>query len=164
MDYSVIEDENAARATIEKHRTDVMNNMNVFVEKLIFRAQDHDMSKFSDEEFPALFEIMRVVNRQGKADFGTPEYERRKAMLEPMTKHHYADPNNTHHPEHFENGLDGMDLLDIIEMFCDWKAAGEERNLDGKMSLNKAMERYNMSRQLRNIFLNTAKNLGIDHT
>jgi hypothetical protein len=54
-----------------------------------------------------------------------------------------------------------MSLLDLIEMFCDWKAAGE-RHANGNFaeSLNINRERFGMSPQLAEIFENTRKELG----
>ena len=53
---------------------------------------------------------------------------------------------------------DGMDLYDIIEMFCDWKAASK-RNVDGSISksIEIGQKRFNMSGQLVKIFKNTVK-------
>jgi hypothetical protein len=150
-----------ADASIVSHRADVRANIDVFRDELGERAHKHDMSKFGDEEFYALADILKMVKRDGKVDFGTPEYERRKALIEPMTRAHYAHPDNKHHPEHFADGVSAMDLIDLVEMFCDWKAAGEARNASGKMSLEGAMTKYHFSSQLKDIFRNTARNLGI---
>jgi hypothetical protein len=52
-----------------------------------------------------------------------------------------------------------MDLLDLVEMFFDWKAA-TERTKDG--DIRKSVEinstRFNLSPQLVNIFNNTITN------
>jgi hypothetical protein len=55
-----------------------------------------------------------------------------------------------------EEGIAGMDLLDLVEMYCDWRAAGE-RHADGDFieSLKKNGERFKMDPQLVSIFLNT---------
>lgn len=51
-----------------------------------------------------------------------------------------------------------MNLLDILEMLCDWKASSERHN-DG--NINKSIEinanRFNMSPQLVKILENTVK-------
>jgi hypothetical protein len=49
-----------------------------------------------------------------------------------------------------------MNLLDILEMFCDWKAASE-RHADGDIieSIKKNQKRFNMSDELTQILLNT---------
>lgn len=60
-----------------------------------------------------------------------------------------------------ESGANGMSLLDLIEMLCDWKAA-TERHTDG--DLRKSLEinktRFGLSDQLHSILTNTAKELG----
>lgn len=71
-------------------------------------------------------------------------------------QHHYAQYR--HHPEHFDNSIDDMNLIDIVEMFCDWKAASE-RQLDGNLlkSIEKNADRFNIDPQLKHILINTAK-------
>ena len=50
-----------------------------------------------------------------------------------------------------------MNLVDIVEMFCDWKAA-TERHHDGNLhkSIEKNAVRFEMNAQLVKIFENTA--------
>lgn len=50
-----------------------------------------------------------------------------------------------------------MCLFDLIEMFLDWKAAGE-RHSDGNIykSIEHNRERFGISEQLEHIFINTA--------
>jgi hypothetical protein len=128
-----------------------------FSNVLMQRALDHDRSKFTPEEQGPLDEMQRLVNEQGQVPFGSPEYEERKKILAPMLKHHYE--NNSHHPEHYSDGVNGMDLYDIVEMFNDWKAASE-RGEESQMSITQACERYEVSPQLEKIFKNTAVRLG----
>jgi len=68
--------------------------------------------------------------------------------------HHYA--KNRHHPEHFARGTKDMNLIDLIEMFCDWKAATMRHN-DGNLekSIEKNQTRFGMSEELTEIFKNT---------
>jgi hypothetical protein len=66
-------------------------------------------------------------------------------------KHHYA--NNRHHPEHFENGINGMNLLDVIEMVCDWKAAADLKGVEP--NLDYLAQRFGISDQLKNIIAAT---------
>ena len=53
--------------------------------------------------------------------------------------------------------LRGMNLIDIIEMFCDWLAA-TQRHADGDImeSIEKNQERFGYSDDIRQIFENTA--------
>jgi hypothetical protein len=73
--------------------------------------------------------------------------------------HHYA--NNRHHPEFHGYGLNGMTLVDLIEMLADWKAATERHeNGDLFKSLLINQERFKMSGQLFDILTNTARTYG----
>lgn len=55
----------------------------------------------------------------------------------------------------------GMDLIDVIEMLCDWKAAVERHN-DGdiRKSLEINRERFGISEQLYSILINTVNMMG----
>lgn len=71
-------------------------------------------------------------------------------------EHHYA--NNSHHAEHWPNGINDMDLFDVLEMLFDWKAAGERQNGGNIMiSLETNKKRYNISDQLYGILNNTVQ-------
>jgi len=139
-------------STLEHIRT-VATNINKFVIGLIQRGNNHDQSKLETPE-KELFDQETPLLEQ--LTYGSPDYKKSLERLGPALNHHYA--NNSHHPQHYSNGIDDMDLLDIVEMYCDWKAA-VARTKDG--SFDKSMEinakRYKMSRQLYNIFMNTSK-------
>ena len=89
-----------------------------------------------------------------KIEYGSKEYQDSLAALGDALKHHYE--MNDHHPQHFENGIDGMGLLQLVEMYLDWSAAAR-RNKDGdiRQSIEINREKYGMSDQLYHIFLNT---------
>lgn len=66
-----------------------------------------------------------------------------------------------HFPEYYQNGIDGMSLLDLVEMFVDWKAASERHasgNVEKSIQINS--KRFGMSPQLAAIFENTRLELG----
>lgn len=71
-------------------------------------------------------------------------------------QHHYS--KNSHHPEHYGNGVNGMDILDIVEMLCDWKAASERMQGGGDIirSIEINAERFNLTLQMMEILKNTA--------
>ena len=76
--------------------------------------------------------------------------------MKPILDHHYK--NNRHHPEYHKNGIDDMNLIDLVEMFCDWLAA-TKRHADGDImkSIKHNKDRFKMNEQLVKIFENTAK-------
>lgn len=120
---------------------------------LIRRAMNHDDSKLQEPEKSKFDELTPKLKG---LTYDTPEYKASLKELGEALTHHYE--NNSHHPEHYENGINGMDLLDLIEMFFDWCAAGE-RHADGNIyqSILKNANRFEMSDQLVFIFQNTAK-------
>lgn len=94
-----------------------------------------------------------------KTVYATPEYQEHLAAMKPALDHHYAQ--SRHHPEHFDDGILGMNLVDLCEMFCDWKAATERQN-DGNLlkSIQINAQRFGYDDQLKRIFLNTAEFFG----
>lgn len=136
-----------------RHIDRVRDLLDGFALELQRRGSVHDHSKFHEAEAGPLAEMDALIAREGNVPFGSPEYERRKAILGPMLDHHYR--NNSHHPEHYPNGVDGMTLFDLIEMFVDWKAASE-RGEQSSMSLSVACAKYGVAPQIESIMRNTA--------
>lgn len=86
--------------------------------------------------------------------YGSEEYKKFLTEMKVGLDHHYE--NNSHHPEHFDNGIQGMSLFDLLEMLCDWKAA-TMRHADGDIhkSIEINQKRFGYSDELKKIFLNT---------
>lgn len=150
-------DTTKAEVITRKHMQRVSELLGEAAIELIRRAAAHDTSKLEAIELEPLQRMQDLIETEGQAPFGSDEYKRRTAMLGDMLAHHYA--NNSHHPEHYENGVDGMDLFDLVEMFFDWKAASE-RGEESAMNLAAACERFCVSPQLHSILANTAARLG----
>lgn len=115
------------------------------------RAKVHDNSKlekFEKEAFDRLTPALKGTT------YGSEEYNKNLVELGEALEHHYD--NNSHHPEHYAAGIDGMDLFDLLEMIVDWKAA-TERHADGDIlkSLIHNKKRFDISDQLSNILENT---------
>ena len=124
--------------------------------ELIRRANVHDASKLESPEKELFDEFTPKLK---ECSYGSDEYKEFLNGLKVALDHHY--PNNSHHPEHYKNGVNGFDLFDLIEMAMDWCAA-VERHADG--SIMKSIEinkgRFELSEQLCNIMRNTALRLG----
>src|SRR5690606_33861728 len=117
------------------------------------RGRVHDLSKLQSPELEGFTEYTPKLR---ESTYGSDEYHKNLEGLKTALNHHYA--NNSHHPEHYENGIRGMDLLDIVEMFCDWKAA-TMRHADGDIhkSIEINKKRFNYSEDLEQIFKNSVK-------
>lgn len=146
--------------TTLKHINMVAGYIIEFSQDLLRRAMLHDKSKLQNEVEKELLDIMEYKNNtEGYVPYGSEEYNKRTAILKPMLKSHYA--NNSHHPEHYENGVYGMNLLDFIEMVvADWPAAAH-RNGDTTVGLTMACERYGINDQLKSIIANQYSKMGI---
>jgi hypothetical protein len=126
--------------------------------ELMQRAVSHDLSKTLP---PEVEHFNRATPQLAKLTYGTPEYMASLAELAPALNHHYA--NNRHHPEHFPDGVNGMTLMDLIELIADWKASTERMGGTGDLRRSVAIntERFGLSPQLAQILLNTAEHLGM---
>lgn len=133
------------------HIRDVASNLMKFRFKLFERLHLHDKSKLESPE-KELFDKYAPLLKS--LTYGSEEYKESLVNLKPALDHHYT--NNSHHPEHYENGIDGMCLIDVVEMLCDWLAAVKRTdNGDIYKSLEINRTRFNMSDQLYSILKNT---------
>ena len=120
---------------------------------LLRRGQRHDASKLRPPEVEA---FDRLTPKLAATTYGSDEYKALLVELGPALEHHYRA--NTHHPEHWPNGVADMSLLDLLEMVCDWKAAGE-RHADGgdlMRSIEVNQERFGYGDELKSILRATA--------
>lgn len=123
--------------------------------ELMDRAVTHDNTKLHEPEKP-LFDKMTPVLKG--LTYGSEEYKQSLAELGQALEHHYA--HNAHHPEHYANGINDFTLIDLIEMFFDWKAASERHN-DGNIfrSIEINKNRFGLSDQLEAVLKNTARTM-----
>jgi len=138
------------------HIRKVQARMGVVIHELRSRAELHDASKLEEPEKSGfdvlLFKLATLV-------YGSDEYRAALEEGKPTIAHHYAV--NSHHPEHWPNGVAGMSLLDVIEMLADWKAASErtkQGSIAQSLPINK--ERFGIDDQLYAILENTVRELG----
>jgi hypothetical protein len=165
------------------HINQVREFMMIVVNGLTQRALVHDQSKLKSPELEIFVEYTPKLKN---STYGSEEYKGFLQGMGEALKHHYA--HNSHHPEHFkkhvciicfkeykqeppnrcetcmngtfteESDIQQMNLLDIVEMFCDWKAA-TMRHADGDIykSIDFNKTRFRYSDDLAAIFRNTAK-------
>lgn len=142
------------QATQDHIRT-VHEHMYTVIHGLMDRAESHDDSKLEEPEFSLFAEHVQPLE---ELEYGSEEYyaHLEESEIDKALEHHYQ--NNSHHPEHHEDGVSGMDLLDVVEMFCDWLAA-VERHDDGNDifdSIEENAKRFDLDDQLVDILTNTA--------
>ena len=142
-----------SRADTLEHISTVRGLLWKFINSLKKRSRCHDESKLEDPEKPYFDEFTPKLKG---LTYGSDEYKQSLKELKVGLDHHYAQ--NSHHPEHFSNGINDMNLADIVEMFCDWKAA-TMRHADGdiRKSIELNKERFGMSDQLVDILMNSVE-------
>ncbi len=120
--------------------------------RLLCRALVHDLSKFTKSESSG---FVKVIHRLRESTYGSWEYKDALEEIEPSIKLHYR--RNRHHPEYF-GGIRGFDLVDLVEMYCDWKAA-VRRHTDGDIqkSIKTNTRRFELGEVLADILSNTSK-------
>ena len=136
-----------------EHIDNVRTKLSIIIKELIERQNKHDQSKLNTPEVEIFHEY---TPRLKNLTYNSEEYKQCLENMNVAIKHHYE--NNRHHPEHFSNGIQGMNLVDLIEMFCDWVSATERHdNGDIYKSININKERFNYSDDLVSIFKNTVE-------
>lgn len=140
----------------QPHIDQVRRLMKKMAVALLDRGELHDMTKLMSPEVELFSSV--GTPKLGPSTYASMGYEEGKAKLKPALEHHYA--NNRHHPEHFKNGVNDMNLLDLMEMFCDWLASSK-RHHDGNIrkSIEVNANRFNLSPQLVKILENTIEAL-----
>lgn len=139
-----------------RHSLRVGELMGQAIKELVDRSVKHDLSKTEPPEVEVFDEF---TPRLKTSTYGSDEYKGFLAAMGPALAHHYAA--SPHHPEHRPDGINGMTLVDLLEMICDWQAA-TERHDDGSLakSLEIQKERFGISDQLDAILWNTARHFG----
>lgn len=143
---------------ITRHKANVYKRMAVLAIALIERGAEHDNSKLEGEEFKLWCEM----DKEPRYPYGTKEYFNKIKRWTKVFETHYKDKRNTHHPENFKDKKDiseRKDLLDIIEMVCDWFGFKKELNFEEAIEhVKNQCKRYHFSEELSNLIINTVRN------
>ena len=150
-DRELTPEEQVVNAETMRHILTVRAMLMECVHEMTCRSDAHDRSKLSDPEVAVFAEYTDIL---AGLTFGSDEYKTALAEMKPALDHHYA--NNRHHPEYHDDGIDGMDLFDLLEMLVDWKSA-TLRHADGDIneSLRKNAKRHNIPKPIVRLLANT---------
>ena len=141
--------------SIYEHQQKVGAVMLKVINELIDRALKHDDSKFTTQQIRDNLVTLPdkwKLQQQGH-DYHSPEQkEHRRRFAQEIHRHRSAHP---HHPEHFPNGVNDMNLIDLIEMLCDWYASAPD--IDQSICENSCD--YKIDPHITQILKNTARKL-----
>jgi len=136
-----------------KHKAWVMILILRFCSQLIWRGIVHDLSKLGRIE-RTLF--AKYTPELKNLKYGSEKYYAFMGKMQPAIDHHQR--TNRHHPEYFGDihFFRGMNLIDLIELWCDWNAA-LKRNKAGYIlhSIKHGQTRFSFDDDLFCIFVNT---------
>lgn len=131
-----------------------------FAQALFERGSAHDASKLEEPEISGWTQM----DLEPRYPYGSPEYEAKKARYNWLFKEHYS--KNKHHPEYFEihnNKATEMDLMDLLELLCDWLGYKKSiRYTEASALVDQQCERYGFSDEIHDLLLNTLKNYFVD--
>ncbi|MBP9743732.1 MAG: hypothetical protein KBD37_10305 [Burkholderiales bacterium] len=148
---NLTETEQVTNAETMRHILTVRALLMECVRELTERAIKHDQSKLGKPEVDTFTKYTSVL---AGLTYGSEEYKQCLAEMKPALDNHYAC--NAHHPEHHKDGFMGMNLIDLLEMVIDWKAATlRHKNGDIRNSLEINTKRYDIPEPIRRILENT---------
>jgi hypothetical protein len=134
-----------------KHIRQVQAALNKIIVLLLERGRVHDKSKLEE---PELSYFVEHTEKLKDLTYDSKEYKQNLDNIAPALNHHYA--NNRHHPQHFKNGIADMNIVDLVELLCDWSASCR-RQTDGNLrhSIEANAKRFKIEPQLLSILENS---------
>ncbi len=152
-------EQKAAHYDTWQHKYALSVLMHDVAQDVMNQGINHDNSK-----------LQAPIEATGYADYGpklssvpfnSTEFKRYISDMQPAVNHHKEC--NRHHPEYFKDGYKEMNLIDLLEMICDWRAAGLRRDDSSVFKSIEIMQnRYGYSDELKQLLINTATYLGFD--
>lgn len=139
-----------AMASELEHKDGVRTAINCIIVALLERGNVHDADKLSPEMLPC---VERQLS-EPHADYGSAEHAALVEKYADFRARHFAV--NRHHPEHFSDGMCGMNIVDLVEMLCDWKAASDRCGNTLERSVEINIDKYEIGEPLASILRNSA--------
>ena len=145
------------RDRINQHRLSLQVGIQRITDELFGRAIKHDIDKLKEENFEVFYLAQKNF---ANVKFCSDGHKKAMESLKPAIDEHYKVAE--HHPQHHENGVNGMTLIDMLEMLVDWKSANVAYCNGGTFieSMKSNKERFNIDDQLFSVLVNTARHLG----
>jgi hypothetical protein len=135
--------------TILKHKIWVLIYLIKFSINLIYRGIFHDTSKF---KFDESYYFIKIIHKLKHVKYGSEEYHKNLKNIYPAIEKHYQ--RNSHHPQYYKNGIYDMNIIDLIEMCCDWKASVKNHKIKNiNNSFNISFNRFNLNDSIEGLLL-----------
>lgn len=142
---------------LKTHRYYIRRLMTKVIDELTYRMESHDLSKLTPEEKP----FFEIASQEGNKINDPKERAALIEKIKPGLLHHYR--HNSHHPEHYEDLVKGMNLLDLIEMLCDWLAVNYKYQDSHPIDhIEHAQRKLGFSDEVKRVLVNTLMDIFCD--
>ena len=137
------------------HKTAVEISMNKLAKRIRIRGSRHDNSAMSGLEHAigSMYSKHKLPTHWISDPTTLGNYPK---DIQSAIKSHYE--NNDHHPEHFENGMYDMNIIQLTEMICDVFETLRENGVsqsDVHHHIEHMCNNYNIAEPLSSIIKNT---------
>lgn len=134
-----------------RHIETVRNYLDCCCSLLAERGRIHDQSKLEPPEVDIFAEH---IHKLRDLQYGSQEYHDGLVAMKPAIEHH--NKCNRHHPEYHVNGINDMNLFDLLEMLVDWRASSmrsETGNILNSLKINQ--KRFGYSEEMKQLLART---------
>ena len=127
---------------VNSHINRVQKWIGKFSTILFIRGINHDKSKLCEPELS----LWKKMDEEPRYPYGTSKYKEKLNRYKEVFQQHYK--HNKHHPEHWSGYYCDMDLMDVIEMLCDWLGYKDDITLkEAEILVNQQCERYGFNEE-----------------
>lgn len=135
---------------ILNHIKKVQNKICKLIVALSIRLQEHDKSKLEEPEFS----LWKKIDEEPRYPYGSKKYKEKIERYHELFEMHYN--KNPHHPEHFQNGISDMTIIDLAEMLCDWISYKDNIRVTEAIDMvEKQSKRFGYSDEIKDMLINT---------
>lgn len=136
---------------IRRHNRAVARHLKLAALNLVYRGERHDLDKLQKPDKSGWDRVSPRLD----VEFGTPAYfDHLRNNLHGILERHYEVSD--HHPEHFEQGVSGMNLLNLLEFLVDVADICKQHGTgDVLESLRISVLRFKIEPQLESVLINT---------
>ena len=128
----------------------VQDKLSTVARELISRGRTHDNSALGSPEIEVYH---RFFLEYQKYKIGDPRKDEVFTQMAEAIGHHFQ--YNDHHPEHFENGINDMDLIRLMQFTADIMSWSEQEQIDIFEILPMIRDKCGMTDQVYNLICNT---------
>lgn len=135
---------------VKQHILRVQEKLQVIIQILEKRSKNHDRSKLEEPEFS----LWKEMDSEPKYEFNSLEYFEKQKKFRKVFELHYK--NNRHHPEYHQNGVNDMNLVDLLEFLIDSISYKEDIRISEALRIcEEQAARFQISEQLTQVLKNT---------